>query len=1177
MRSFQSNMEVMITMKKLFKKSIACLIAVLMVVSTMPFTAITAQAADTSALLSAMQSFEAKMDGSVYTNMDTAYNAYVAASKAYDAAYYGGDASVDVTTPATNLNNAVSQMTKTNLTPYTANNPRPAFNSGTVPENAYNGVLYTNKKNSNEAFSVDISDSDVKFQVGYSETVLMYSDSNNAPSMPVMFVVRKNGTGQTRSRYVYSVYPTTSSGSIDTHTELVLNDMWYSSGSSKWNFQNEYGNTSYRVGHNYDTRNAGLEMRTAWAPSDYVAYANVLKFNTKSSWGSEYYKSYKNLNWNAYVGGGNLSKDLHGTGAVNDNSSIYVINYLPLKNAITADANSTARQNVASYKEGGMSTYLAGCLLAAGLNPNNYSYSTDLAGQVSQCASDISTAVTKFTTAPTADNTSNYPALRNAFDYSGELAGFNNSTYSVREAYNGGVNNGFTQASYDNFKAKYEAAQNVMKAVATTGYVNDGFAGDAATALLTAFNALQHEHSFTGAYVNNGDGTHSQKCAFYDKCQTSSTGVDHSCTPQVTTQPTCTTAGVTTYTCVCGYSYTTNEPAATDHDWGDWKSNGDGTHTRTCKNNASHTEDDNCSGGEATCSALAICDECKSTYGSLNENNHKHTHTVPAKASTCTEAGWEEYTYCEDCKKVVGEKVDLELAKHEYVVTSKDDDKHTLTCQNCPNTYDEAHKWGEYVVTKPATCTKNAVETATCTVEGCGATTSREKVDTALGHTYGAWKSNKDGTHSKYCTRNCGEEGATVTEDCSVIGDGVCDDCGYKAFDISSYTKAVEEYNSIKGNDFTTKYTEESRTTYQELVNTEIAKKDTFASQEQVDAAAAAILSAKTELVYAQVELEFIVVDNNGVESEPEPQTVAYGTPVTFTKDADNIAKWIVTTQKGNVETKVATSQTTYTMIATEPATVYVYLTEEKNEALEYSKVSFIGKNGAVSSVQYVAKGEKFETSNVQGDKIPFYEFVGWNKASVTADGSDIEVKAVYEFIGKVDDKCNVHYEGFEGGVKEYTYDSFVYLFGAEDKKLALASDAEGKNIITYLNENAFYAPHTKDIYVIEVNSPQQASIGITGSYMQTNNDGTRTAAFNCKFYVPDGTYEVVEYGMIATSSKGSMKIKAGTASGRGEYCIKISSKEVKSISGQAYLTYRTSEGKFETIYSTTTVTQNLR
>ena len=32
-------------MKKLFKKSIACLIAVLMVVSTMPFTAVTASAA----------------------------------------------------------------------------------------------------------------------------------------------------------------------------------------------------------------------------------------------------------------------------------------------------------------------------------------------------------------------------------------------------------------------------------------------------------------------------------------------------------------------------------------------------------------------------------------------------------------------------------------------------------------------------------------------------------------------------------------------------------------------------------------------------------------------------------------------------------------------------------------------------------------------------------------------------------------------------------------------------------------------------------------------------------------------------------------------------------------------------------------------------------------------------
>ena len=1273
----------MITMKKLFRKSIACLIAVLMVVSTMPFTALTVQAADTSALLSAMQSFEAKMDGSVYTNMDTAYNAYVAASKAYDAAYYGGDASVDVTTPATNLNNAVSQMTKTNLTPYTANNPRPAFDSGTVPDNAYNGVLYTNKKNSYEAFSVDISGSDVNFQVGYSETVLMYSDSNNAPSMPVMFVVRKNGTGQTRSRYVYSVYPTTSSGSTDTHTELVLNDKWYSSGSSSWNFQNEYENTSYRVGHNYDTRNAGKEMRSAWLSSSYVAYANVLKFNTKSSWGSEYYKSYKKLNWNAYVGGGNLSTELHGTGAVNDNASIYVINYLPLKNAITADANSTARSNVASYKEGGMSTYLAGCLLAAGLNPNSYSYSTDLAGQVSQCASDISTAVTKFTTAPTADNTENYPKLRNAFDYSGTLTGFNNVTYSVRDAYNGGVNNGFTQASYDNFKAKYEAAQNVMKAVATTGYVNDGFAGDAATALLTAFNALQHEHSFTGAYVNNNDGTHSQKCAFYDKCQTLSTGVAHSYTSQVTTQPTCVKAGVTTYTCACGDSYTKDEPAATDvhsytvlvtgkqdatcttpgkeavykcatcdlttggeeipapgHTWGDWAYNAadnneirecsvcHATETRACTYKVTGTTTATCKVKGSTTYTCETCNHSYTNFGEVNPDNHVNTTHHDGKAATCTENGWTAYEVCNDCKAEIGKTV-LKATGHSFTSytqtlapTCTTVGKEEAVCDNgcgTKNTRDVAIDENNHTglttleavaatcistgLTEGQKCTACGVTTipqqetdidpdnhtdividmplnATCMdpgltegshCEACGTVFVEQETINALGHDYQYTELDAD-NHKVTCSR-CDYE---VQEAHSFDENNTCTDCGYEkvTIDTTAYDNAVVEYEAIKTGDYTSKYTAESRETYETAV--EAAKRDSFATQDEVNAVVAAILSAKTKLVYAQPEIKFVEVDANGNETVIETKNYTYGTPVEFTKNADNIAKWIVKTQNGKVETKVATSETTYTMIATEPATVYVHLAEKKTEAVQYSKVSFISKNGAVSSVQYVEVGKTLDTNTVPKVEIPFYRFVKWNKASVVANGSDIEVKAVYEFIGTVDDKCRVHYDGFDGGVKTYTYDSFVYLFGAENKTLALASDAAGTNIITYLNENAFYAPHTADIYVIEVDS-QPASIGITGSYASST-DTKKTAAFNCKFFLP-ADCKVVEYGLTATSSTGkSIKIKAETASARGEYCVKVSmanTSTVTSVDGVAYLTYRTAEGTFETIYSTP-VTQNL-
>ncbi|MBR6579445.1 MAG: leucine-rich repeat protein, partial [Clostridia bacterium] len=43
------------------------------------------------------------------------------------------------------------------------------------------------------------------------------------------------------------------------------------------------------------------------------------------------------------------------------------------------------------------------------------------------------------------------------------------------------------------------------------------------------------------------------------------------------------------------------------HSYGDWVSNGDGTHTRTCANDNTHTENGDCSGGEATCTAPAVC------------------------------------------------------------------------------------------------------------------------------------------------------------------------------------------------------------------------------------------------------------------------------------------------------------------------------------------------------------------------------------------------------------------------------------------------------------------------------------------------------------------------------------------------------------------------------------------
>ena len=54
-----------------------------------------------------------------------------------------------------------------------------------------------------------------------------------------------------------------------------------------------------------------------------------------------------------------------------------------------------------------------------------------------------------------------------------------------------------------------------------------------------------------------------------------------------------------------------------NHSWGEWTSNGNGTHTRTCATDSSHTETGSCSGGKATGTEKAICETCHTAYGEL--------------------------------------------------------------------------------------------------------------------------------------------------------------------------------------------------------------------------------------------------------------------------------------------------------------------------------------------------------------------------------------------------------------------------------------------------------------------------------------------------------------------------------------------------------------------------------
>ncbi len=86
------------------------------------------------------------------------------------------------------------------------------------------------------------------------------------------------------------------------------------------------------------------------------------------------------------------------------------------------------------------------------------------------------------------------------------------------------------------------------------------------------------------------------------------------------------------------------------HNFGSWTSGGDGTHTRTCSEDSSHTEIGSCYGGTATCKDLAACSLCGGSHGAKDSSNHTGgTEVRGAYAATSTQAGYTGDTYCLGC------------------------------------------------------------------------------------------------------------------------------------------------------------------------------------------------------------------------------------------------------------------------------------------------------------------------------------------------------------------------------------------------------------------------------------------------------------------------------------------------------------------------------------------------
>ncbi len=108
------------------------------------------------------------------------------------------------------------------------------------------------------------------------------------------------------------------------------------------------------------------------------------------------------------------------------------------------------------------------------------------------------------------------------------------------------------------------------------------------------------------------------------------------------------------------------------HTFGEWASNGDGTHSRECTvDGCKGVETMACSGGKATCTEKAVCEYCGKAYGKTDLNNHTDLKHIDAKAATEDAEGNIEYWYCGGCDKYYSDKDGINEIKKSDTVTAK--------------------------------------------------------------------------------------------------------------------------------------------------------------------------------------------------------------------------------------------------------------------------------------------------------------------------------------------------------------------------------------------------------------------------------------------------------------------------------------------------------------------------
>ncbi len=514
---------------KLTRKMLCAVLSLVMVLTSLPLTVFAYDKEKVSALYTAIEDYEEKMNGMIYTNMKAAYDAYVEAYKTYDKYYYtkdaGGVTDQDVDDATSKLIKATNDMEQWSGVTTDPNDPANTqiignpityatlgdgddvfrkyesdWNDG---DNAktHNKLLYVQKgAEIASKYTGDDQDGNHQYEntnapqqsagsVGiYYPTVVAVLDAKDGkPTLPVAaFIARANNNN------FWGLYPAENTAMDSTVFSCPME--WKGrTGDSldfPWNF---YGYTDGEWGWDW-TRYVPAKMMEAFpglaAGGDYNTkgnkatdkwMANYLQIDISGlgvgSDGNPVYAGSLTTAWYANV---------NGTGVeipANTNSPIYVVDYNAILNAILANRMKLSIGETDTYANGGLGDVIDAFDAAMAFNPASYDYS-DTANTINTVNGKMKDIVDNLNNKNKTPDPSEYAALRQSIDNQ-------RSVYESHVVYEGNTESGFQHTeehgeSWNKFVEVYDAARTAMSKAATSGY-NDAEGAKKAADDLTAF------------------------------------------------------------------------------------------------------------------------------------------------------------------------------------------------------------------------------------------------------------------------------------------------------------------------------------------------------------------------------------------------------------------------------------------------------------------------------------------------------------------------------------------------------------------------------------------------------------------------------------------------------------------------------------------------------------------